>query len=542
MNKRGATWFSKKRPRASQYLLTRQSRPAKPSTHVHYTLTVANPGSHYIDVTCRVDNLTGNTLSFQLPAWRPGRYELQQFAKNVRSFAVFDQHDQPLPCRKMTKDRWEVQTNGATSVTARYAYFGLLAGDHQLDAGSSYANPDRFWCINPVNLCVYAEGRMHEPCTLDLDIPDTWQIACGLPKEGHNRLLAADYYALVDSPLLASGTLRAVPIHTVAPDGQPVDLTVWVQGWGASFDAEQIARDFARFTETQLALFGSFPEADYHFLTVILPVAYYHGVEHRNSTLLVLGPDTEGAGLYTDLLGVASHELFHAWNICRIRPAELLPYDYTREMYFTTCFVAEGVTTYYGDLLLRRSGVFDDAAYLKELLVILKRHFEQAGRAALSLTESSWDLWLDGYVRGVPDRKVSVYHKGAIAALILDLHLRRQFDHARSLDDVMRLLWHRFGQLENGQPARGYTYDDYRAIVAEVANDPLDWYFNVCITGNAPLESLLNEHLAFVGLQMQYDEAGLVVLAAVGTSAGWQNWQRWFGNEQDRLAHLSSFS
>lgn len=477
---------------------------------MHYTLA-ALPDCSF-DVTCRVVDVVGDTLELQLPAWRPGRYELQHFAKNIRAFGVVDQDGQPLPVQKVTKDRWRVQTAGATSIEARYNYFGILAGDHKLDAGSSYAD-ERFWSVNPINLFVYAEGRMAEPCTLTLAISDRWHVACGLVKNGHDMLVASDYHALVDAPFIASGS-----VWSVAYMAQNVPMTIWIQNWPGAFDAARMAHDFARFSDVQIALFGEFPQADYHFLTVVLPVAYYHGVEHRNSTHLVLGPDTEGEGLYVDLLGVASHELFHAWNICRIRPAELLPYDYTRENYFITCFVAEGITTYYGDLLLRRAGVFDDEAYLKELLVILKRHFEQANHAALSLTESSYDLWLDGYVKGVPDRKVSVYHKGAIVSLILDLHLRRQTNHARSLDDLLRLLWTRFGK-----PFIGYTYADYRAIVADVANDPLDWYFDTCITGITPLDDLLNEHLAFVGLRMVYDEAGLVLLEGT-SSAEWEKW------------------
>ena len=227
--------------------------------------------------------------------------------------------------------------------------------------------------------------------------------------------------------------------------------------------------------------------------------------------MLVLGPNDEGEGLYQDLLGVSSHELFHAWNIIRIRPVELLPYDFTQENYFTTCFVAEGVTTYYGDLMLRQSGVFSDEAYLKELQVLFKRHFENNGRAFQSLSESSWDLWLDGYDKGVPDRKVSVYHKGAIAALILDLHIRRLTDHARSLDDVMRLMWQRFGK-----PFIGYTLEDYREITETVAGESLDWYYDLCIFGNQPLETKLNEYLAWVGLQVVYEDPTPISPAAFG--------------------------
>jgi predicted metalloprotease with PDZ domain len=133
--------------------------------------------------------------------------------------------------------------------------------------------------------------------------------------------------------------------------------------------------------------------------------------------MIVLGPDDEGEGLYADLLGVSSHELFHAWNIIRIRPKEMLPYDFTKENYFRTCFVAEGCTTYYGDLFLKRAGVFNDETYIKELQVYMKRHFENSAHATQSLTDSSFDLWLDGYEKGIPNRKVSVYHKGALVGI-----------------------------------------------------------------------------------------------------------------------------
>lgn len=486
---------------------------------MHYSLSSTNPSDHYITIECRFTSLaTQNTLELQLPAWRPGRYELQHFAKNIQRFAIVDGDENPLPFHKITKDRWRVQTNGAVDVVARYAYYSNL-----INAGSSFVGDDPtvlgpVLYVNFVNLCLYADGQLQEPCTVDLDIPDDWQIACGLTQTSPKSLWSADYYELVDSPLIASPNLQRIQYDVAG-----VAFSVWVLG-NLLPDADRIIRDFGRFSATQLSLFGEFPELDYHFLTLILPTPYYHGVEHRNSTVLVLGPNDEGEGLYQDWLGVSSHELFHTWNVIRIRPTELLPYDFTRENYFTTCFVAEGITTYYGDLMLRRAGVFDDGAYLKELHVLLKRHFEVSGHAVQSLTESSFDLWLDGYERGVPDRKVSVYHKGAIAALILDLHLRRKTNHAISLDDVMRQLW-----LQFGKPFVGYTFDDYRTVTEKIANEPLDWYYDTCITGNAPLENLLNEYLAFVGLHLTYDEIGGLLLETLDSANGRVQRNRWLG-------------
>lgn len=509
---------------------------------MHYRLSVDQPAgsqttttSHYIAVDARLTDITTPEVDLQLPAWRPGRYELQQFAKNIQRFDVVDKEGRSLPFRKITKDRWRVQTKNITELTVRYNYYALLPTPNQLNAGSSFVS-DTLLYVNPVNLCLYAEGRILEPCTLELAIPDSWTVACGLSRSdgkqtGAQTLWAADFYELVDCPLLAAPVIQDIQYEI---DG--VEFHVWIQGGRrtdgeTTFNAARIIEDFSRFSARQLSLYGEFPERAYHFLTLILPVPYYHGVEHRNSTVLVLGPNDEGEGLYQDLLGVSSHELFHAWNIIRIRPTELLPYDFTQENYFSTCFVAEGVTTYYGDLMLRQSGVFTDEAYLKELQVLFKRHFENNGRAFQSLTESSWDLWLDGYDKGVPDRKVSVYYKGAIAALILDLHIRQVTDHASSLDDVMRLMWERFGK-----PFIGYTLDDYRAVTESVAGESLDWYYDLCIFGNQPLEVKLNEYLAWVGLRIAYEEpsldyAGGIRLLELDNEDGHKQRVRWFGNK-----------
>lgn len=485
---------------------------------MHYTLSSASPAAHYITVECRISGLapTAN-LDLQLPAWRPGRYELQHFAKNIRQFAVFDGQGNPLPFRKITKDRWRVDAGGASDVIVRYDYYSNI-----VNAGSSFLSDDYtilgpVLYVNFVNLCLYTDSLLYESCTVDLDVPDGWLVSCGLEQTGPKSLRASDFYELIDCPLIAAPALQRIEYTVLG-----VPFSVWVLG-NLLPDAARVVRDFSRFSAAQLALFGEFPEKDYYFQTLVLPTPYYHGVEHRNSTVLVLGPNDEGEGLYQDWLGVASHELFHAWNVIRIRPTELLPYDLTRENYFTTCFVAEGVTTYYGDLMLRRADVFDDAAYLKEVQVLFKRHFDVSGRAVQSLTESSWDLWLDGYERGVPDRKVSVYHKGAIVAMILDLHLRRKFNHTRTLDDVMRQMWQQFGK-----PIIGYTLADYRMVTEAIAGEPLDWYYDTCIFGNAPLETLLNEYLAFVGLQLRYDDTGGVLLDLLDDDAGQQQRSLWF--------------
>jgi predicted metalloprotease with PDZ domain len=260
--------------------------------------------------------------------------------------------------------------------------------------------------------------------------------------------------------------------------------------------------EFGKFTECQIALFGNFPTKNYHFLFQILPYNHYHGVEHADSTVITLGPDYafNSEKTYNDFLGVSSHELFHTWNITRLRPVEMMPYDFFNENYFNTGFIAEGITTYYGDYLLKRSGVFSIKQYLKELNAMLKRHFDNAGRWHASLAESSVDLWLDGYSKGIPGRKVSIYIKGALTALLLDLTLRWESKGKKSLDDVMRLMWQQYSKT-------GYRFEEYQNVVNEVAGKDMTDYFLQYISGKKPLENILSELFSKFGLKFNHKEA-----------------------------------
>ncbi|SNS02594.1 M61 family metallopeptidase [Hymenobacter mucosus] len=461
---------------------------------IHYYASFENPLTFYVQIqmTFEVAADATQALELQLPAWRPGRYELQNFAQKLQHVVVEDAASgEPLPSRKLTKDRWQVTEVAGRTVRVRYNFYA-----HQMDAGGSWLDETQLY-LNPVQAFMYIEGREKEMCQLTLDLPESWQLACGLPQSGPSTLQAQSFDHLADSPLIASPTLQ---YRNYEVNGLP--FYIWIQG-ECPVDWAHLVEDFRAFSAEQLALFGSFPAQDYHFLNQILPYKHYHGVEHLNSTVIMLGPAellmTEG--LYKELLGVSCHELFHAWNIKSIRPAEMQPYDYARENYFRTCFIAEGITTYYGEYLLARAGVRTAEQYFQELNIVLRKHFDDYGRYHLSVADASMDLWLDGYKPGIPDRKVSVYHKGALVALLLDLTLRQLSGHKRSLDDVMRRLWEDFGKT-----GVGYTEDDYIRIVQEVAGRDMQAYFDKFIYGTAALEDPLNRVLGFVGCRLRIEE------------------------------------
>jgi predicted metalloprotease with PDZ domain len=452
---------------------------------IYYEVSSPNSLTGYVQVKTRL-TLTEPTaaIHLQLAAWRPGRYELQNFAQKVQQFRVTDEKNNPVAFKKVTKDRWEINAPATGELTVYYNFYS-----RQMDAGGSWTDETQLY-LNPINLIMAVVGREQEPCELKLIIPETWQIACGLPLKEANILSAENYEQLVDSPLIASPNLKLASYQV-----NNIPFYIWIQG-DSTPDWNRIVNDFTAFTQEQVNLFGDFPVANYHFLNQLLPYKHYHGVEHSNSTIITLGPGEllMTKSLYKEFIGVSSHELFHTWNIKNIRPAEMLPYDYTQENYFRTGFVAEGLTTYYGDYMLARSGVFSAEEYFDELNGVLSKHFSDYGHENYSVADSSFDLWLDGYKAGAPDRKVSIYHKGALAALILDLEIRRHTNHISSLDTVMQRLY-----TDYGQKNIGYTAEDYKQLVAEVGKNSFADYFTNIIYGTAPIQPYLEKALNYVG-------------------------------------------
>lgn len=467
----------------------------------NYYFSYKSASTQYIDI--EVNILTGGitTLSVQLPAWRPGRYELGNFAKNVKGFTVTNEQGEVLPFEKVTKDCWEVETQGAETITVKYSYYA-----NQLNAGATWLDATQLY-VNPVNCCVYAAGMENYPCRVEIDVPKSYQLACGekhtieLSDTGAKLIFETeDFDRLADTPFIASATMQH---DTYEVAGTLFHL--WFVGESKP-NFTKIKEDFIAFTAKQVEVMGSIPVKEYHFYFQILPTPYHHGVEHITSTVIALGPSYKlmYGELYDDFLGVSSHELFHVWNIKTIRPAEMLPYDFTGENYFTTGFVAEGVTTYYGDTFLMRSKVFTPEAYLALLADNVKRHYHNYARHNYSVAASGFDTWLDGYVPGAPNRKVSIYNEGCLLAFALDVQIRKHSNNQHSLDDVLRRLYADFGQKN-----RGYTADDYKMLAEVTAGTSFDNFFADYIFGTKPYNDLLNECFAYLGLTLVETPAGL---------------------------------
>ena len=453
---------------------------------VHYLFSYTHPHRHFVDIDMTIQVRGEEQLYFQLPTWRPGRYELGNFSRNVQKWTAYNEKGEQLPHQKVTKDKWQVDTLGAKSVTIAYNYYA-----NQLDAGSTYLDEQQLY-VNPVNCCMYVLGRIEEKCSIELELPADYEIACGLEKTGKHSMKASCFNSLAESPFIASNSLQ----HDVYEvEGIPFHL--WFQG-SCTPPFEKLKKDFTAFTKEQIDCFGGFNSKDFHFLFQITPYKSYHGVEHTNSTVILLGSENNVfEDRYVDLLGISSHELYHTWNIKSIRPAEMLPYDYTQENYSRLGYVAEGVTTYMGDLMLYRSRVFNWKQFAKTQNENLKRHLENEGRHNLSVSDSSFDTWLDGYELGIPNRKTSIYTEGALCMFMLDALIISHSEGKYTLHDVMKVLY-----TDYALKGKGYTEDDFQTLCVKYGGLEVSKVFNQHIYGTEDYLPSLKSILPRIGLEL----------------------------------------
>jgi predicted metalloprotease with PDZ domain len=464
---------------------------------IFYTIDCDNSQQHFIKIKVQFP-VDENKTIIHLPSWRPGRYELGNFAKNIKNFKVFNDQNKAVNFQKINKDSWEISSNETKYIRIEYQYYA-----NELNAGSSYYNENQLY-VNPVNCFLYSEGKEQFPISLKLNIPENYTIASSLVQE-NNFLLADNFDELADSPFICSKNLEK-QTYSVAD----TNFHIWFNNQ-LNIPWERVIDDFRNFTKKQIEDFGEFPVSEYHFLIQSLPYLAYHGVEHLKSTVITLGPSYDlFENRYDELLGVSSHELYHVWNVKSIRPKDLLPYDFKKENYSELGYIYEGITTYLGDLYLLKSGVFSLENYLRELSKQFQKHLDNPGRFAYSVSQSSFDTWLDGYVPGVPGRKVSIYTEGCLLAFVMDAKIRKATNNKRGIEEVMKRLYYNFAQNN-----KGYTEKDFIDLLENTSGESFQDFFNDYVHGTTPYEAILLEALEFIGLELiqtpsnSYSEAKL---------------------------------
>jgi predicted metalloprotease with PDZ domain len=467
---------------------------------VAYRLSMPSPHTHLFEVEVRASCI-GEAVELVMPSWTPGSYLLREFARNVQDFEARSADGAPLAWAKTDKGTWRVERAGAgAEVVARYRVYAneLTVRTSHLDASHGY--------VNGASVLAFVRGREGEPHTLEVEAPAGWRTTTTLRETGPGRFRAADYDELVDSPL-EIGTHEVVEWEQ---EGVPHRYAIWGRG---NHDTARLVSDTRRIVRATSRLFGGLPYDRYLFLLHLLPEGR-GGLEHASSCSLQVGrwsfapADAEGGRLgeeYEQVLALVAHEFLHVWNAKRIRPAPLGPFDYTRENYTRNLWVVEGLTTYYTDLVLRRAGLISADRYLARLGESIARHEALPGRRHQSLADSSFDTWIKFYRPdpNTPNSQVSYYQKGALVGLLLDMEIRRRTGNTRSLDDLMRLLWERYGRPDVGFPEP--TEEGIRRLAEEVAGGSLVEFFEAYVHGTAELG--FDRYLAAAGLRVRRSAA-----------------------------------
>lgn len=454
-------------------------------TPIEYTLRFGGAVQHYVDVDAVFATDNAAPLELMMAVWTPGSYMLREYARHVEAVHATDAAGRALVVTKTRKNRWSVADHRAGGVRLHYRVYC-----REMTVRNNWVEQD-FAMLNGAATFLTRVHNNAVPHGVRIELPGTWKkIVTALPPHADGdvgHFVASDFDTLVDSPwLLGNPAIREFEVggknHVLA-----------TEGGGEIWDGARAAADTQKLVETNLALWGSLPYGRYVFINLLTEGR--GGLEHKDSTVLMASRwAARQRSDYVSWLGLVSHEFFHVWNIKRLRPEVLGPFDYEAEAHTPSLWIAEGLTAYYDDLNVRRAGLSSPREYLDALSKSIGQLQTTPGRAVQTLAASSFDAWIKYYRRdeNSDNSGVSYYTKGTLVGFLLDAKIRAATDGTKSLDDVMRLAFARYSG------ARGYTEAQFRALCDEVAGASLGEFFARAVDSTAEL--VYDDALAWFGL------------------------------------------
>ena len=459
---------------------------------ITYTLT-PDPKAHQWHITLKFQNPSDSSVVLKLPNWVPGSYLIRDFSRHIITISA-ECDGQPAALSQTAKNIWQTSPKSGHWVIRYTAYaFDLSVRSSFLDTNRGFFDGS----------CLFfsIEGRLKDTHSLSFnDLPKEWRIATSMPTTGSNTFQTASYHDLIDHPI----ELGNIEFLDFEAGGIPHRIAL--SGHHPDFDRDRLVSDIRKICETELAMFPS-PAPFTHYLFLLhVGDNIYGGLEHISSTALLadrhsLPPHgmTDANDAYTQLLGLFSHEYFHAWNVKSIKPAAFAPYDLDRENYTEQLWAFEGITSYYDDLFLARSRTIAPGVYLRLLAQSITRVQQTKGRLKQSLVESSFTAWNKFYKQdeNSPNAIVSYYQKGALAALCLDLAIRSKSNGRHTLDSVMQQHYRNWLATRQGIPEK-----QWQARCQAFTGLDLEDFFQTTLytTTDLPLAELL----ATIGIGLQW--------------------------------------
>ncbi len=454
---------------------------------LEYVLSVTEPHAHYFDVEMNVSGLKKDYIDLKMAVWTPGSYLVREYARHVEGFKA-ESAGKPVASEKITKNTWRIQSKGADKISVKYRVYA-----YELTVRTSYVDITHGY-INGASVFMFLDKMLDLPSTLTIKPYATWkEISTALKPVGKDKwvLNVPNFDILADSPI----ELGNQEIFEFAAAG--IQHKVAMYG-GGNYDVARLQTDMKSVVEAAKDVVGEHPCTDYTFIVHNVPSGG-GGLEHLNSTTLIANKfGYQTPSVYEGFLSLVAHEYFHLWNVKRIRPKALGPFDYENENYTHLLWVSEGFTAYYDDYLVRRAGITTPDAFLGIVASNFSYIENTPGSRHQSAAEASFDAWIKYYrpTENSNNSSISYYNKGGVVATILDLEIMQSTKGEKSLDDVMKYLYQEYYKKQQ----RGFTDDEMQKAVELVAGKSMEDFFKKYVWGTEAVD--YGKFLAYAGLQL----------------------------------------
>lgn len=454
---------------------------------IAFSVSFSEPQAHYADVEMEISGLKGDQIDLKMPVWTPGSYLIREFAKNVEGFSASAGAGK-LSFNKVNKNTWRINNARNSTIKVNYRVYSF-----EISVRTSFVDESHAF-LSPAGLFLYPSGKLKLPSTVKIIPHKSWsKISTGLEKVAtkENTYFAPDFDILYDSPIEVGNQdifeFNAAGVsHEVAMYG------------GGNYDKEILKRDMAKIVHEQTKVFGVNPNKRYVFIVHNFNTGG-GGLEHLNST--VLGASRNGYGSEGGLmrfLGLVSHEYFHLWNVKRLRPIALGPFNYDEENYTSNLWIAEGFTAYYQDVFTQRAGLQSPERFVTNLATTISSVENQPGIRVQTLSEASFDAWIKQYRpnENSPNSTISYYSKGSLIALIMDLEIINSTKGKAGLDEVMKSMYEEYYVKQK----RGYTDGEFKAMAEKIAGHSLSSIYDDHINGLKTID--YNKYFNYAGFSI----------------------------------------
>lgn len=455
---------------------------------IAFEVSFSEPQAHYVDVAMEISGIKSPFIDFKMPVWTPGSYLIREFAKSVESFNAVNADGTTLNAEKINKNTWRVNTQGTNLVKLTYRVYAF-----EISVRTSFVDESHAF-LSPTSIFMYPDGQINKPSTITIKPYKGWsKISTGLEPLASkaNTFIAPDFDILYDSPFEIGNQ------DIFEFDAAGVKHEVAMYG-GGNYDPEILKRDMAKIVVEQTKTFGVNPNKRYVFI-----VHNFNsgggGLEHLNSTVLGASRNsynTEAGRLR--FLSLVSHEYFHLWNVKRMRPIALGPFNYEAENYTTNLWIAEGFTAYYQDIYTKRAGLQSPERYVADLANVINQVENQPGNKVDPVSQASFDAWIKQYRpnENSANSTVSYYSKGALIALIMDLEIIHSTGGKSGLDEVLKAVYDEYYV----KKSRGYTDAEFKAMVEKIAGKSFDDIYSNYINGVKTID--YNKYFNYAGLTL----------------------------------------